>query len=303
MKHQKNLKNQLKNPKKSEERESHGRHLQKSQRRLEKERSRSLKRKKKERLKVGKKGGSRHLKRKPAPAFWPIHRKETVWTVKPNAGPHAIEHSLPLILVLREMLGLAKTRGEAVAILSQGNIIVDGTVEKNELFPTGLFDVISIPTVEKWYRVLPSEKGLTIHPISKDEAEFKLCRIENKTVLKSGNIQLNLHDGRNVTIKVKEASKPEEDVFNTLDIVKISLPDQEIQSHFKLVEGAPALIVGGKNIGKHGKIAAIESREAQKRRNALITIEDARGNRFQTTVEYVFVAGDVKPHVSLPEVA
>ncbi len=252
---------------------------------------------------MGKKGGRRHLKRKPAPAFWPIHRKEAVWTVKPNAGRHPIERSLPLALVLREMLGLAKTLGEVKAILSRGNVMVDGNVEKEELFPTGLMDVISISGVEQWYRVLPSEKGLTLHPVTKDEAGFKLCRVEDKTVLKKGNVQLNLHDGRNIIIKVKEASKPEEDVFNALDTVKIGLPDQEILSHFKLVEGAPALIASGKNIGKHGKIIAVERREAQKRKNALITIEDARGSRFQTTVEYVFVVGDSKSHISLPEVA
>jgi small subunit ribosomal protein S4e len=207
------------------------------------------------------------------------------------------------MLVLREMLGVAKTRSEVTAVLGQGSVIVDGYVQKNELFPTGLMDVISIPNVEKWYRVLPSQNGLNLHSISKDEAGFKLCRIEDKKVLKAGHIQLNLHDGRNITVKVKDANKPEEDVFGTWDTVKLNLPDQEIVGHFKLVEGAPALIIDGKNIGKYGKIADIERREVQKRKKALVTIEDARGNRFQTTVEYVFVIGDAKPHISLPEVA
>lgn len=250
---------------------------------------------------MGKKGGSRHLKRKPAPAFWPIHRKEKVWTVKPNAGPHPIARSIPLTLVLRDMLGLAKTRGEVKAIISREQIRVDGGVQREELFPTGLMDIISIPAMQKWYRVLPSEKGLTLHPISKDEAGFKLCRVENKTILKGGNVQLNLHDGRNMLIRVKDPNKPEEDIFKTLDTLKISLPNQEILGHLKLAEEAPALIVGGKNIGKHGKIVALEQREGQKRKNAFVTIEDQIGNRFQTTIEYVFVVGDTKPHISLPE--
>ena len=197
---------------------------------------------------------------------------------------------------------MAKKRSEVRAILSQGNVLVDGNVEREELFPTGLMDVISIPTADKQYRVLPSEKGLALHSINKDEAEFKLCRIEDKTILKGGNVQLNLHDSRNIRIKVKDANKPEEDVFSTLDTVRISLPQQEIMGHFKLVEGASALIISGKNIGKHGKIVAVE-RKVQKRKKALVTIEDARGNRFQTTVEYVFVVGDARPHISLLEVA
>jgi small subunit ribosomal protein S4e len=201
------------------------------------------------------------------------------------------------------MLGLARTRGEVKAVISGEKVMVDGEVQKEELFPTGLMDVISIPDGEKWYRVLPSEKGLRLHSISKDEAGFKLCRIENKTVLKRGNVQLNLHDGRNVLIVVKDPNKPEEDTFKTLDTIKISLPNQEVLGHLKLAEGAPALITGGKNIGRHGKIVAVEHREGQKRKNALITIEDSRGNRFQTTIEYVFVVGDAKPYISLPEVS
>jgi len=250
---------------------------------------------------VGKKGGRRHLKRKPAPEFWPIHRKEAVWTVKPNAGPHPISRCIPLTLVLRDVLGVAKTRSEAKTIIHEEKILVDGKVQREELFPTGLMDVVSIPDVEKWYRVLPYEKGLLLHPISKDEATFKLCRIEGKTVLTGGNVQLNLHDGRNMLVKVKDPSKPEEDVFNTLDTLKVSLPNQEILGLMKLAEGAPALIVGGKNAGKHGKIVAIEQRTMQKRKNSLVMVEDERGNRFQTTVDYVFVIGDKQPHISLPE--
>ena len=250
---------------------------------------------------MGKKGGRRHLKRKPAPEFWPIHRKEAVWTVKPNAGPHPISRCIPLTLVLRDILGVAKTRSEVKTIIHEEKIMVDGKVQREELFPTGLMDVVSIPDIEKWYRVLPYEKGLFFHPISKDEATFKLCRIENKTVLSGGNVQLNLHDGRNVLVKVKDLNKPEEDVFGTLDTLKISLPNQEILGHMKLAEGAPALIVDGKNAGKHGKIVAIEQRPRQKRKNSLVTVEDEKGNRFQTTVDYVFVIGDKQPHISLPE--
>jgi len=201
------------------------------------------------------------------------------------------------------MLGLAKKRSEVRAILSQGNVMVDGNIERDELFPTGLMDVISIPTVDKQYRVLPSEKGLALQPINKNEAEFKLCRVEDKTVLNGGNVQLNLHDGRNIRITVKDANKAEEDVFGTLDTVKISLPGQEIMEHFRFVEGASALIISGKNMGKRGKIVAVEHREVQKRKKALVTVEDVRGNRFQTTVEYVFVVGDARPHISLLEVA
>jgi small subunit ribosomal protein S4e len=253
---------------------------------------------------LGTKGGARHLKRKPAPKFWPIHRKEAVFTVKPKPGPHPHSRCIPLTIVVRDILGIAKTRREAKKIISQGKIWVDGKVQREDKFPTGLMDVLSIPDMEKTYRVLPSPKGLTLYPVEKkEEAGFKLCRIENKTTVKGGHIQLNLHDGRNVLIPVKDASNPEEDVFQTLDTLKITLPNQEIAGHFKLKEEAPVIIIDGKNIGRFGKIVAIEKRAGQKRRKTLVTIKDSHGNSFQTTMDYVFVVGDKEPHITLKEIS
>jgi len=252
---------------------------------------------------LGKKGGKKHLKRKPAPKFWPIHRKEFVWTVKPKPGPHSTSSCLPLALIIRDILGLAKTLKEAKTIISQGKIMVNGKVQRDERFSTGLMDVISISEVKGIYRILPSEKGLALHSIEKDEAGFKLCRIENKTIVSGGHVQLNLHDGRNILVQVKNPKKPEEDVYRTMDTLKISVPDQEVVGHMKLAEGAPAIIVGGKNVGRHGKIVDIEERPGQKRRKLLVTTEDAEGKRFQTTLDFVFVTGDAESLISLPEVS
>jgi len=250
---------------------------------------------------LGKKGGKKHLKRKPAPEFWPIHRKEAVWTVKPKPGPHPLSRCIPLALVVRDILELAKIRREAKTIISQGKIKINGKVQREELFPISLMDVISIPNSEKTYRVLPSEKGLILHPIGMDEAEFKLCRIENKTVVRGGHVQLNLHDGRSMLIRVDDPKKPEEDVYQTLDTLKLSIPEQEFMAHMKLTVGAPAIIIEGKNVGKYGKITAIEEKPSQKRRDLLVTIEDKNGNRFQTTLNFIFALGDTEPSISLPE--
>jgi len=250
---------------------------------------------------LGKKGEKKHLKRKPAPKFWPIHRKEFIWTVKPEPGPHPIFNCMPLTLVIRDVLGLAKTQREVNAIISEEKIMVDGKVQRDSLFPAGLMDVISIPDVGRTYRVVPSEKGLTLHPIEKEEAGFKLCRIESKTVMRGGHIQLNLHDGRNVLIRVNDPKKPEEDVYRSMDTLKMSLPDQEIIGHTKLAEGASAMIIGGKNAGRYGKIVAMEERTAQKRGKQLVTIEDTHGKRFQTILDFVFVIGETEPWISLPE--
>ena len=249
---------------------------------------------------MGKKGGSLHLKREASPKFWPIHRKEFTWAVKPRPGPHPINRCIPLVLIVREILGLAKTRKEARKIISQGKILVDGKVRRDDRFPAGLMDVISIPDLDAHYRILPSEKGLTLHSIDKKEAGFKLCRIENKTTVRGGHIQLNLHDGRNILIRVEDPASPEEDKYRTLDTLMISIPDQEIMEYFRMEKGMSAILIDGKNIGKYGMISSIEEQPNRKRRRLLVNIEDESGRIYQSILDYAFVIGDETPRISLP---
>ncbi len=250
---------------------------------------------------MGKKGGSRHLKRMPAPTFWPIHRKEFQWVVKPKPGPHPLRMCLPLLIVVREIMGLAKTRKESKIIFAEGQVKVDGNVRREEKFPVGLMDVIEVLSLDKAYRVVPEpNKGLTLHSIKGEEQKFKLSRIENKTTVKGGASQLNLHDGRNILIKIKDVHKPAEDIYNVSDVLKISIPDQKILDHIKLDEGSLATVTGGKNIGRYGKIIKIDRRTGPF--PTVVTIEDKKGNSFQTNLEYVFAVGKNKSLISLPEV-
>ena len=62
-----------------------------------------------------------------------------------------------------------------------------------------------------------------------------------------------------------------------------------------------AIITGGKNIGVQGKIVEIEKTEAKKRRQALIVIEDAKGARYQTIMEYIFSIGEATPMINTLE--
>ena len=246
---------------------------------------------------MGRKGKTGRLKRNPAPSFWPIHRKEYTWVVKPSAGPHSLENCLSLTLVLRDILGVAKTKKEAGMILSEGKVIVDGKIRRKADFPVGLMDVISISDLKKFYRVLPSHKGLFLNSISKEEAEFKLCRVEGKTTVPNG-VQIALHDGSNILVKVADPKNPTEVLYESFDILKLSLPDKQVVDVVKTKEGNLAVITGGMNIGKQGKIVEIEKTEAKKRRNALVVIEDEKGNRYQTILEFVFSIGEKQSMIS-----
>jgi len=250
---------------------------------------------------LGKKGKTARLKRKPAPRFWPIHRKEKPWIVKPSSGSHSLESCLPLTLVLRDILGVAQTRKEAKMILAEGKVLVDGKICPKDDFPVGLMDVISMPEADKYYRVMPSHKGLVLHPISKEESNFKLLRVEDKSTVKNG-VQIALHDGSNMLVKVADVKKPIEVTYETFDILKVTYPEKQVVSTLKTKEGNLAIITGGKNIGKQGKIVEIEKTEAKKRRQALVVIEDTNGVRYQTILDFIFSIGENEPLIGLMEV-
>ena len=57
---------------------------------------------------MAKKSGSLKAKRSAAPAFWQIARKEKRFVVRTSPGPHPKNYSYPLLVVLRDILGLAQ---------------------------------------------------------------------------------------------------------------------------------------------------------------------------------------------------
>jgi len=247
---------------------------------------------------MGRKGGRRHLKREKAPRSWPIHPKEFQWAIRPSPGPHPQKSSLPLSVLLRDVLGYAKNTRESKIVLAQNRVSVDGKIRRDHKFSAGLMDVIELPDANISYRILPAVgKGLTALRIPKDEAKAKLCRIEGKTTLNKGHVQLNLHDGRSIVIPVQDTRNPTEDVYGTRDTLRISIPIQKILGHFKFAEGAYAMVTSGRNLGRHGKIMKIEPSTAARTATALI--EDTSGNRFETIADYLFVVGEDRPVIKI----
>lgn len=182
---------------------------------------------------MAKKGPKRHLKRLAAPVRWELPRKIHKFTVRPLPGAHPMSESLPLLLIVRDILKYADNAREAKKIIKMGKVLVDGRVRKEEKLPVGLMDVVSLPDANENYRVLFDRKGrIKLKPT--ENPDVKLCKIKNKTVIKGGHIQLNLHDGRNIVIKVSDPTKAEEDVYKTGDTLLISIPEQEIKAHIPL---------------------------------------------------------------------
>jgi small subunit ribosomal protein S4e len=234
-------------------------------------------------------GSRKHLKRFKSPKTWPIHQKENKWTVKPAAGPHTIKGSLPLMIVVRDILGIADNSREAKTIINNGEVLVDGRVRKDYKFPVGFMDVIQIPKNNGVYRILSDSKGrLLLHEIKEENSEFKLCKVEKISLVKGGKIQLGLHDGRNVLT---------EETLKVGDVVKLQVPDQEILENIAFEEGNIGLVTGGKHTGEIGTIKEINITKSSMSNTVVIETND---NTFLTLKDYVFVIGNEEPIISLP---
>jgi len=229
------------------------------------------------------------LKRLNAPKSWPVPRKSNVWVTSPNPGPHSLDGCMPLNVVLRDMLKVADTAAEAKKVLSGKQVWVDGKVVTEEKFPVGLMDVVSLPTNGKHYRMLLDSRGkFMLVEITEDRAKWKLCRIENKTYVSGGRLQLNMHDGRNILV--------ETDSYKTGDVLKIEVPTQKIVETYKLVQGNLAMIVSGSNAGQ----VNVVDEQVEERSTAPNLVRFKNGKL--TVKDNVFVIGNKTAEIVLPEV-
>ncbi len=244
--------------------------------------------------------GQKRVKRLNTPGFLQIARKTGTFFIKSRPGPHPSKFSLPLLHVVRELLDITDTYSEAKKLIGRGFFKVDGRTVKDVGFPVGLMDVLSIEKMNKYYRILPdSHYGLILHEISKEESLFKLCRISNKRTVKGGHIQLNLHDGRNILVKVEDPKNPKEDIYKRMEVLKITVPEQEILKVLKFKEGNLALIMSGKNIGRLGQIAVISKRFGP---NASTVSIQQEGEQTETLYDYTFIIGEEQSEISLPAI-
>ncbi len=250
---------------------------------------------------MGKLGPTLHLKRLNAPRLWRIPRKTVKFAIKTTPGPHKKGLYLPLGMIIRDILGYAKTLKEVKYILTNKMVLINGKPRVNYRFPVGLMDVIEIPKTKEAYRVLINPKGFILHPIPKKEASVRLCMIMNKTSVKGGHIQLNLSDGSNILIKVKNPEKPVEDKYHTKDSLLINNADNKIKEHIPLKEGSYVLIFAGKSMGYTGVVKNITKHPGPFA--SVVTVSTENQGEVTTALEYVFPIGVDKPLISLPEVS
>ena len=127
----------------------------------------------------------RHLKRLNVPKNWGTSKKGLKYILRPIAGPHTTKTSMPLGVIMRDMLGHVNTMREARNILQNRNILINGIRRKEPKFPVGLFDVIEIQETKEYFRIILDEKGkISLLKTDKSDSEVRLCRVIGKRKLK-----------------------------------------------------------------------------------------------------------------------
>ena len=190
----------------------------------------------------------RYLKKMSMPKSWPLHRKKgnRTYISKPEA---LVENSLTSLVILRDILKLAKTRAEIKKIVQEGQVEINGKKINDEAYPVQLFDVINLPKINKHYRLTLTKNGkLNVKEISIAESKKKACKIISKKVLKGNKIQINLDDGKNFITNDGEVN----------DSAIIELKTNKIENILKVKEKMNVMIINGKRKGHIGIITKID---------------------------------------------
>lgn len=187
-----------------------------------------------------------YLKRNKIGKFWPVPRKGTKYLAVPS---HNKNESVPLIVVMRDILKLVKTKKELKKVLNEKKIQINYKEIREVNYPVCLFDIVSIPKIDKYYRVLLSKfKKITLEEISEKDAKTKVFKVINKKILLGKKIQLNLMHGINMISNEK---------VNTKDSIVLDLKEKKIVKIIPLEKGKNVFVIKGKHIGKKGKIEEI----------------------------------------------
>lgn len=231
-----------------------------------------------------------HQKRLTAPGAWHIKKKVSAFVTRTAPGPHS-QNAMPISVWLRDHMGFARTIREVKHILNENAVIVNGRPVKDVKLGLGIFDVVAIPKIGKYYRILIDQNGyLVSQEIKEADATTRLCRIRNKTIIGGGKVQLNFLYGANLIA---------DNSFKSKDSVVVTLGDEKaedkegqarILEHFPYAIGSFAFVIGGRHIGMVGKIVEIRKTSGSVPNRVMLEDESTK-NRFDTIEDYVFVIG------------
>ena len=181
--------------------------------------------------------------------FWPVAKKGTKYVAKSS---HNNSNSVPLAVLMRDVLKLVRTTKELKKVLNEKQIKVSGKEIRDTNYPIGLFDMITAG--DKTFRVILGENKKFKMEESKDDGT-KVIKIVGKKNLGKRGIQFNLMDGRNVLSNEKA---------NVGDSVIYNYNDAKISKIIKMDKGSEGFVIKGKHAGVRGKILDIVEQGGKK---------------------------------------
>jgi small subunit ribosomal protein S4e len=239
-------------------------------------------------------GPKKHLKRITAPKSWMLDKLGGTFAPRPSQGPHKLRESIPLTVIVQHRLKYALNGREVKMVLNEkeGNVFIDGKVRRDEKFPAGFMDVLTIKKTGENFRVLYDVKGkFVLRSIKSDEAKFKLCKVIRKEMGPNRIPYVVTHDGRTIRF-------PHPDIA-IHDTLKVDVESGKILDVVKFETGNLVIATSGNNIGRVG---VLTSRDRHLGGFDIVHIRDARGHTFATRIGNVFIIGKGKnPLISLPK--
>ena len=230
---------------------------------------------------------SKHIKRIASPVTWKQPRKKFAWSVRSKAGPHPMWGSVPLMVMIRDVLKFADTAKEARNIITKGKVEVDGRIVKDYQRPVGFMDVLSVKDAGVSKRVLMDKHGiLVLSDLNQQEVGWKLVKVTGKSIAKGGKIQIATHDGRVLLTKEKSVKRG--------DTLKISIPEQKILEVYPMAKETSVYVTGGAHKGTITTIKEINVSKSYQEN----TVES--NDNFTTTMSNVFVLGKSKGEITIP---
>ncbi len=207
--------------------------------------------------------------------------------------PSPFHHPQVHLSTWRNFLKVALTSREANNILQdkESGIKVDNKIRRDVKFPVGIMDVLSIPKTGEHFRLLYDVKGrFNLIKIKEAEAKFKLLKIKAKAVGPNKIPYVVTSDGRTIRFPHPE--------INESDTIKFDLENNTIVEWYKYEPGHLAYVTGGNNVGRVAQIIHIERHLGS---YDIVHLKDANGKSFATRKSNLFIIGNKKPTITLPE--
>lgn len=232
-----------------------------------------------------------HLKRLNAPDSWHIARKTTKFITKTAPGPHNA-NAMPIAVWLRDHMSLALNMKEVKQILGQNDVIINGRPCRDPKMGIGIFDIIALPKIGKYYRILRDKNGRHVSiEIDAEAAKTRLCKVKNKTVITGGKVQLNMRDGANLLA---------DNTYKAGDSIVLSLEPEtrfKIVDHFPFAVGNMAMVIGGRHSGNVARIVDIVKMSGSVP-NKIILEDETTKTKFDTISPYVYMVGRQTPAIA-----